>query len=335
MPSATDPARAAVLEGIGVHVPPRVVSNDDLTTFLDTNDAWIRSRTGIEERRVADDDVATAELAVEAGGRALKSAGGGRVDAIVLATMTPDRLCPSTAPEVAARLDHPGITAMDVGAACSGFVYALATAAGFIAVGVADRVLVIGAETMYRFMSPEDRGTKVLFGDGAGAVVLRAGTPDELGAVGPFDLGADGGGSEMLHIAAGGSRLQGNRPEVTDRDFYLRMDGKQVYRQAVRQMVESSQAVLAAAGWAVTDVDRLIAHQANIRIIDAVADRLALPADRRFTNLQRYGNTSAASIPLALAEADLAAGDKILMTAFGSGLTWGSAVMTWPEVTIG
>ena len=327
--------RVAVIEGIGIHAPPRVVSNDDLARFIDTSDEWVRSRTGIAERRVAEDDVTTADLATEAGRRALKSAGGTRVDAVLVATMTPDRLCPTTAPEVASRLDHTGCIAMDVGAVCSGFVYGLATASGLIAAGIADRVLVVGAETMYRFMSPKDRGTKVLFGDGAGAVVVRAGSPDEPGAVGPFDLGADGEQSELLQIPAGGSRMPGSRDDIDFGDYFLHMDGREVYRHAVTRMAASAKNVLAEAGWSVDDVDHLVAHQANARIIDAVADRLAVPAEKRFLNLGRYGNTSAASIPLALGEAPLKTGDRVLVTAFGGGLTWASAVLTWPDVVVG
>ena len=224
---------------------------------------------------------------------------------------------------------------MDVGAACSGFVYGLATASGLIAAGVAERILVIGAETMYRFMSPDDRGTKVLFGDGAGAVVVRPGTPDEPGAVGPFDLGTDGELADLLNIPAGGSRMPGSSGDIAFRDYFLHMDGKQVYRHAVARMTASAKSVLDKADLTVDDIDHLVAHQANSRIIGAVADRLDVPDEKRFMNLHRYGNTSAASVPLALAEAPLAPGDRVLVTAFGAGLTWASAVLTWPDVVVG
>jgi 3-oxoacyl-[acyl-carrier-protein] synthase-3 len=327
--------RAAVLTGLGVNVPPHVLTNDDLAERMDTSDEWIRTRTGIRERRVAAEDTSTADLAVEAGLRALKSAGGTAVDAVIVATTTPDRLCPSTAPEVASRLDHTGAMAFDIGAVCSGFVYGLAAGAGLIAAGTTDRVLVIGAEVMFRFMAPTDRSTAVIFGDGAGAVVLRAGRSDELGAFGPFDLGADGTGSDLIRVDAGGSRLPGSRGGIPADAHFLHMDGREVYRHAVARMVASSRTVLERVGWTVDDVDRLVAHQANSRIIDAVGDRLGLPAAKRFLNVDRYGNTSAASIPLALADADLSPGDRVLLSAFGGGLTWGSTVLTWPDITVG
>ncbi|CAN5898234.1 MAG: ketoacyl-ACP synthase III [Euzebyaceae bacterium] len=327
--------RAAVLTGLGVNVPPHVLTNDDLAERMDTSDEWIRARTGIRERRVADDDTATADLAVEAGLRALKSAGGTGVDAVIVATTTPDRICPSTAPEVASRLDQTGVMAFDIGAVCSGFVYGLAAGAGLIAAGTVDRVLVIGAEVMFRFMAPADRSTAVIFGDGAGAVVLRAGRSDELGAFGPFDLGADGGGSDLIRVDAGGSRLPASRDGIPADAHFLHMDGREVYRHAVARMVASSRTVLERVGWTVDDVDRLVAHQANSRIIDAVGDRLGLPAAKRFLNVDRYGNTSAASIPLALADAGLSPGDRVLLSAFGGGLTWGSTVLTWPDITVG
>jgi 3-oxoacyl-[acyl-carrier-protein] synthase III len=197
----------AVVEGLGTCVPPRVVTNEELAARLDTSDEWVRTRTGIAQRHVADPGTATADLAVEAGARALKSAGGGDVDAVIVATTTPDRVCPSTAPEVAARLGLPQVAAFDVAGACAGFVYGLATGSGLLAVGAASRVLLIGAETMTRMIDPDDRTTAVLFGDGAGAVVLRpASADDEPGSVGPFDLGSDGDLAELLVVPAGGSR---------------------------------------------------------------------------------------------------------------------------------
>jgi 3-oxoacyl-[acyl-carrier-protein] synthase III len=325
--------RAAVLAGLGTAVPPRVVTNDELAERMDTTDEWIRSRTGIAQRHVAEADVATADLAVEAGGLALKSFGGGGVDAVIVATTTPDRLCPSTAPEVASRLGLTDVAAMDVGAVCSGFVYGLATGSGLIAAGVADSVLVIGAESLHRFMDPDDRGTAVIFGDGAGAAVLRAGDLDEPGALGAFDLGSDGSNADLLAVDAGGSRLPGSTPDLPAAAHYLHMEGREIYRHAVTRMVASSQRVLERAGWAVDDVDRLVAHQANVRILDAVGDRLGVAPERRHVNIHRYGNTSAASIPLALADADLVAGDRVLLTAFGGGFTWGSTTLTWPEIT--
>ncbi len=322
----------AVVEGLGVHVPPRIVTNDELSRTLDTNDEWIRTRTGIAQRHWADRGTSTADLATEAGARALKSAGGGECDAVIVATMTPDRICPATAPEVAARLGLPHVAAFDVGAVCTGFVYALATATGLIAAGIAGRVLVIGAEVMSAVLDPDDRSSTVIFGDGAGALVLRAGDPDELGAVGPFDLGSDGEGADLIEIPAGGSRLPTGRDQPARGQHYFRMDGREVYRHAIPRMVESSRAVLAKAGMQVADVDRLVGHQANARILNAVGERLGVPTERCTVNIDRYGNTSGATIPLALADAGLAAGDRVLLTAFGGGLTWGSALLTWPDL---
>jgi 3-oxoacyl-[acyl-carrier-protein] synthase III len=323
---------AAVIEGLGVYAPPRVVTNHDFVGRLDTSDEWIRTRTGIRERRVADPGEATGDLAVEAASRALKSAGVDHVDAVVLGTTTPDRICPATAPDVANRLGLGTIPAYDVSAACSSFVYGLATAAGLLAAGIAQRALVIGAETIYRFTDPQDRTTAVLFGDGAGAVVLRAGVPDEPGTVGPFDLGSDGSLADVLAVEGGGSRLWG--PGTPPEAHYLHMDGREVYRHAVTRMVASSRAVLARAGLSVDDVDCLLGHQANARILEAVATRLGVPEERSHVNLDKYGNTSAASIPLALADAGLAPGQRVLLTAFGAGFTWGSALVVWPDITI-
>jgi len=322
----------AVVEGLGVHVPPRIVTNDELSQTLDTNDEWIRTRTGIAQRRWADPGTSTADLATEAGARALKSAGAGECDAVIVATMTPDRICPATAPEVAARLGLPHVAAFDVGAVCTGFVYGLATATGLIAAGIARRVLVIGAEVMSAVLDPADRSSTVIFGDGAGALVLRAGDPDEPGTVGPFDLGSDGEGADLIEIPAGGSRLPTGRDQPDRSQHYFRMDGREVYRHAIPRMVESSRAVLAKAGVQVADVDRLVGHQANARILNAVGERLGVPPERCTVNIDRYGNTSGATIPLALADAGLVAGDRVLLTAFGGGLTWGSALLTWPDL---
>ena len=325
------------LAGIGTSVPRTVVSNDDLAAGLETNDAWIRSRTGIAQRHVAEPDVATGDLAAEAGARALKASGDSTADAVIVATMTPDQPCPATAPVVAARLGlGPGL-AFDLNAACSGFVYGLATAVGLLTAGLAQRVLLIGADVMTRTVDPSDRNTAVLFGDGAGAVVLaRDGDGgDANGTIGPFDLGGDGDLAPLLHIPAGGSRRPADAGTVEQRAHFLRMDGKEVYRQAVAGMVGSSLRVLERAGLDASEVDHLVAHQANARILTAVGDRLGIAAERRICNVDRYGNTTAASIPLALA--DLAAagaqpGDRVLITAFGAGLSWGSVLLRWPDL---
>ncbi|MFJ2829006.1 beta-ketoacyl-ACP synthase III [Streptomyces sp. NPDC087263] len=328
--------RAAVIDGIGAYVPPGLVTNDDLAQRLDTSDAWIRSRTGIAERYVVSPGTATSDLAVEAGLRALKSAGDDRVDAVVLATTTPDQPCPGTAPQVAARLGLGQVAAFDVAAVCSGFLYGLATASGLIAAGVADRVLLIAADAFTTLINPADRTTAVIFADGAGAVVLRAGTPDEPGAIGPQVLGSDGELSHLITVPAGGSRQRSTGPPADPDDQYFRMLGRDTYRHAVERMTAASRQAAELAGWRLDDVDRFAAHQANARILDSVAERLAVPAERQLTNIERVGNTGAASIPLLLSQATadgrLRAGHRVLLTAFGGGLSWGATTLVWPEV---
>jgi 3-oxoacyl-[acyl-carrier-protein] synthase-3 len=327
---------AAVLSGLGAWLPPRVVDNHELSLRLETSDEWIRARTGIGSRHVVDPGTSTVDLAAEAGRRALTSAGIESVDALLLATSTPDQPCPASAPQVATKLGLNGIAALDVNAVCSGFVYALATASGLIAADVARTVMVIGADTFTTLIDPEDRGTVPIFGDGAGAVILRAGEPDELGALGPIDLHSDGELAELLWVAAGGSK---QRQSANPGDYFLAMQGTAVFRHACARMAESSRVVLDKAGWMVADVDRFVGHQANIRILQATAKQLGMPADAVVSNIETTGNTSAASIPLALNDAcldgSLMAGHKVLLSAFGAGLTWGSAVLRWPEVVPG
>jgi 3-oxoacyl-[acyl-carrier-protein] synthase-3 len=328
--------RAAVVAGVGSCLPARAVSNDELARRLDTSDAWIRSRTGIAQRYVAAPGTATSDLAVGAGARALKCSGVSAVDAVIVATTTPDRPCPATAPVVAARLGMTGTAAYDVSAVCTGFVYGLATAAGLIVAEVADRVLVIGAETFSTLLDPDDRSTSVIFGDGAGAVVLRSGTRTETGALGPFDLGSDGEGEDLITVPAGGSRqrLSGAAPRAGEE--YFAMSGKDVFRHAVRRMTGSAKTVLARAGWQAGDVDHLVGHQANLRITHHVAEGIGVPGERCFSNIAEVGNTAAASIPLALDQAHtrgvLRPAQRVLLTAFGGGLTWGSTVLTWPRL---
>ncbi|WP_250404336.1 beta-ketoacyl-ACP synthase III [Streptomyces cellostaticus] len=328
--------RAAVITGIGSYVPPNVVTNDDLSQRLDTSDAWIRSRTGIAERCFITPGTSTGDLAVEAGLRALKSAGDERVGAVVLATTTPDQPCPATAPQVAARLGLGQVPAFDVSAVCSGFLYGLASAAGLIAAEVADSVLLIAADAFTTIINPEDRTTAVIFADGAGAVVLRAGSANEPGAVGPLVLGSDGELSHLIEVPAGGSRQRSTDRPVDPADRYFHMLGRETYRHAVERMTSVSAEAAERVGWRLEDVDRFAAHQANARILEAVAKRLGLPEDKQLSNIERVGNTGAASIPLLLAEATaegrLAAGHRVLLTAFGGGLAWGAGTVVWPEL---
>ncbi|MEU6673223.1 beta-ketoacyl-ACP synthase III [Streptomyces sp. NPDC046925] len=345
-------AAAAVLCGLGTWLPPHAVTNDDLARELDTSDEWIRSRTGIGTRFIAAPSTATSDLAVEAGRRALKSAESDSVDAVVLATTTPDHPCPATAPLVAAQLGLGTVAAFDVGAVCTGFLYALATGAGLVAAGTAASVLVIGADTYSRILDPADRSTRAIFGDGAGAVVLRSGGADEPGALGTPVLGSDGTGSDLITVRSGGSRapLHGVGAgaegavgagdavgQAGHADPYFRMAGKAVFRNAVERMADASLTAARRAGWEVTDIDRLVAHQANLRILHAVADRMRLPRRRCPVHLDQVGNTAAASIPLALAHAaatgHLAPGHRTLLTAFGGGLTWGACALRWPALT--
>lgn len=325
--------RAAVLSGIGSALPPRVVTNDELAAHLDTTDAWIRSRTGIVTRRLVDPGVATSDLAVEAGARALRSAGVDAVDVVVLATSTPDHPCPSTAPTVASRLGLGHVAAFDMNAVCSGFVYGLSVAAAMIAAGTVNSVLLIGADTFSTLIDPTDRATAFLFGDGAGAVVLRAGEHTEQGAIGPVELGSDGALADLILVRDGGSRA----PASTGPDqMHFTMQGQAVYRHAVARMAEATRAVLARVGWAVEDLDLLVGHQANVRILQAVATRLGMPVERALVHVDRVGNTAAASIPLALTDGVerglLRSGHRIALTAFGGGATWGATTLTWPDL---
>lgn len=310
--------------GIGHALPPRVVRNADLADRIDSSDEWIRSRSGIAARHHVDPGTATSDLAVQAGARALEQDGGDGVDAVVLATTTPDRTCPATAPLVAARLGLGPVPAFDLNAVCSGFLYGLATANGLVAGGAS--VLLVAADTFSTIVDPDDRRTAFLFGDGAGAVVLRPGAS----TVHRLTLGSDGTQEDLIVTPGGGSR----EPGSADRWFTMR--GQAVYRNAVERMAASTQKVLSASGWAAADVDHFVGHQANHRILDAVAARSGLPVERLVVNLHRVGNTAAASIPLAISEAyrdgALQPGQKMVLAAFGGGTTWGAATLTWPEL---
>jgi 3-oxoacyl-[acyl-carrier-protein] synthase-3 len=328
--------KCAVLTGIGGHLPPIVVTNEDLAGRLDTSDEWIRTRTGISRRHRAAPDTATSDLAVEAAARAMECAGTDSVDVVLLATTTPDRPCPATAPTVAAKLGLGLVAAYDVSAVCSGFLYGLATASGLIAADIAETVLVIGAETYSSLVHPDDRSNAVIFGDGAGAVVLRAGEAGEIGALGPFDLGSDGSGRDLITVRAGGSEQRVEETGSRMLDAYFSMSGREVFRNAVQHMNRSARSVLDKADLDVDRVDWLVGHQANARILRSLTDSLGIPEERSISNIDLVGNTAAASIPLALEhghrEGLLKPGDLVLLTAFGGGLTWGSALLTWPAL---
>jgi 3-oxoacyl-[acyl-carrier-protein] synthase III len=327
----------AQVAGCGGYLPERVVTNDELAARLDTSDAWIRQRTGIGERRVAAEGELTSDLAFHAARRALERAGmsGSDLDLIVLATATPDHTFPSTAVKVQARLGMKRGAAFDVQAVCSGFIFALAAADNALRLGQARTALVIGAETFSRILDWQDRGTCVLFGDGAGAIVLNAvpGAPPGVSAAGApkprgilsTHLHSDGRLHDILYVDGG--------PSSTGTAGFLRMEGREVFRQAVQHLSEVVEEALAANGLAPADIDWLVPHQANTRIIEAVGRRLGLAAERTIVTIERHANTSAASIPLALDEAvgdgRICPGQLILMEALGGGLTWGASVVRW------
>ncbi|GAA2985813.1 beta-ketoacyl-ACP synthase 3 [Streptomyces fulvorobeus] len=314
-------ATAAVICGIGAALPSRVVSNAELCTRLDTTDEWIRSRTGISFRHVTGADSSTEDLAVQAAEQALAVAGATSVEAVVLATTTPDRCCPAAAPAVASRLGLTGVPAIDLAAGCTGFLYGLATAVGFISSRTANAVLIIGVDRLSTLPARDDRTTVPLFGDGAGAMVLRRGRLEDDGAIGPVVLGSDGTQAELIQAAHPGS---------------LQMQGAEVFRHAVDRMTSACAQAVAAVGWCMNDIDRLVPHQANARITSFVARQLEVPDSRVLGNVDLVGNTGAASIPLLLAQSAsddrLQAGQRVLLTAFGAGLTWGAVTLTWPEL---
>lgn len=328
-PAATVPVVLPVdVLGIGAALPERVVTNDDLAAVLETSDEWIRTRTGIRERRIAAPDETTGTLALAAARAALADAqvDAATLGAVVLATTTPDRRMPGTAVWVADQLGAGHAPAFDIQVACAGFVTGLRVVAPLVEPG--RPVLLIGAETLSRIMDHDDRGTAVLFGDGAGAVVLGTGRG---GSIGPFDLGSDGSRVHILEVPGDDPPAGAAEGEAAGPPHIL-MNGSEVYAHAVRRMTASSRAVVAAAGLTPDDVDLVVGHQANLRILAAVGDRLGIPLERQHLTVDRHGNTSAASVPLALADAKaagrLAPGTRVLTTAFGAGLSWASCLIT-------
>ena len=328
---ATTNGRVSIT-GIGSHAPARVMKNDELAKMVDTSDEWIVERTGIRERRVAAPDEALSDLSLPAAKDALDQAGlnPSAVDLLIVATVTPDMAFPSTGAILADQLGAKDAAAYDLSAGCTGFVYALVQAHGMVASGLAEHALVVGGDVLSRIVDWEDRSTCVLFGDGAGAVVLER--VREGGFLG-FELGADGSGGPQLYIPAGGSRIPASAESVATRQHYAKMNGREVFKFATRVLVDSAEKVLDECGVAVDEVDVYVPHQANVRIIDHARRKLGIPEERTVVNVDRFGNTSSGSIPLALgdAEADgrLGAGEMVLMTGMGAGLTWGSALIEW------
>ncbi|MEV6733297.1 MULTISPECIES: beta-ketoacyl-ACP synthase III [unclassified Streptomyces] len=337
--SAPVPARGrcAVLAGLGAYVPPRVLTNAELCGQRPIGDEWIRTRIGVGSRRIADGE-ATVDLAVRAGRHALTAAGASAVDAVVLTTISPDRLVPAGAPEVAARLGLGTVPAFDLASGCSGFLYGLGVASSLITAGAFDRVLLVASDVFSAFVDPEDWLMSAIFGDGAGAVVLRAGEAGTPGGFGPFDLGSDGAQADLLEIPGGGARARKRQLTAPEEEFspYFRMDGPVVRKQAVVGMCDSVTRALDRAGWRLADLDLLVAHQANQRILDGLAAELGLAPGQVLSHIERYGNTAAASVPVLLAQAaaagTLSPGLRVALTAYGAGLAWGSTTLVWPEV---
>ena len=323
----------AHVTGWGRYVPDQVLSNADLERMVDTNDEWIVSRTGIRERRVAAAHETTASMGAVAALRAIHAAGisPDDIDLILLATLTPDYWMPSTAALVKEAIGNQKAAAMDVAAACSGFVYGFATAQAWIQSGLAKHVLVIGAELLTRFLDYTDRGTCILFGDGAGAAVLSAST-DEGGALG-IELTTEPQGAYMIWLPAGGAKSPPSAETIARGEHFIRMEGKETYRFATKTLASTALESVRKSGLSPDDIRLFIPHQANIRIIEAVAKGLDLPMDRMFTNVDRYGNTSAASVPIAMAEAvnegHVKVGDRITIVAFGAGFTSGAVTIEW------
>ncbi|MFJ1748753.1 beta-ketoacyl-ACP synthase 3 [Streptomyces sp. NPDC088116] len=357
-----------MLEAVAGWVPGEPVLNEDLPDAWQVDDAWVRTRTGIAGRHRAGVGMSTGDLAYEAARLLVGGAGaarteapagvsarmtagasggmspgavdaGGAVDAVVLATATPDHLCPGTAPALAARLGLGTVPAFDISAVCSGFVYGLAVCHGLVASGLYDRVLLVGADVYSTWLDPRDRSSGVVFGDGAGAALIGAGRAGAAGELLAFDLGSDGDGYDLITVDGGGARARSVDQPPAEGDEFFRMKGRAVYQHAVERMTGSCRSLLRAVGWDAADVDHFVPHQANARILRAVAERLGIGAGRCVTHLDRVGNTGAASIPLALADAAahgrFRAGDRVLLTAFGGGLTWGSAALRWPGAPVG
>lgn len=319
--------------GTGSFIPEKVLSNHDLEKIVDTSDEWISTRTGIKERRVLESGKASSDMGIKASKKALEDANLSPedIDLVIVATMTSDMITPSTACIVQDKLGCKNAAAFDISAACSGFIYGLSVAYGLIKSGIYKNILLVATEAMSRILDWEDRSTCILFGDGAGAAVISE-VPEGKGIL-ELELGADGSGTDFLLIPAGGSKCPSTSETIENRGQYLKMEGGEVFKFAVRKIDETCKSIMKKAGLDSDDIDLFIPHQANTRIIDSAVKKLKIPKEKTFVNLNKYGNMSAASIPVALDEAlkegKIKDGDNILLVGFGGGLTWGSAILKW------
>lgn len=327
--------RSVIVKGTGSYTPPKALTNNDLSKTVDTSDEWIFSRTGIRERRIAGEDETSSSMGAQAGLRAIQDAGiqAEDIDVILVGTMSPDMIFPSTACLVQDKLGIKQAMCFDVVAACSGFLYIMEVASGLLSTGRYRNALVVGAEKLSSILDWEDRTTCVLFGDGAGAAVLTLAEEGQSSGIIDFKLGADGSKAELLHQPAGGCALPPSAATLENRQHFLKMRGQEIFKNAVRVMGQAAVEILEQNGIEPDQLKCVIPHQANMRIIESLSTRLHIPIERFFLNLDKYGNTSAASIPIALDEAVRAGrverGDVILLVAFGAGLTWGSTLLRW------
>ena len=330
----SQPTQSVIITGTGAYTPAKVLTNDDMAKIVDTSDEWIRTRSGISERCFAAQDETSSDMALAAAEKAILAAGIDRseIDLIIVATMTPDMPFPSTACILQSKLGLGNITAFDIQAACSGFIYALNTGSNMLRSGAYKKALIIGAEKMSSILDFEDRSTCVLFGDAASAVILEASARADVGVLGSI-TGSDGSDPSLLYQPAGGSKIPSSHQSIDAGQHFIKMNGREIFKQAVRVMGQVSKDILEQYRFKAEQIDLLIPHQANMRIIESLAKRMNLPMEKFHNNLDRFGNTSAASVGLALDEAyrkgRIQSGDLILLVAFGAGLTWGASLIKW------
>lgn len=330
----SQPTQSVIITGTGSYTPAKVLTNDDMAKIVDTSDEWIRTRSGISERCFAAQDETSSDMALAAAEKAISAAGIDRseIDLIIVATMTPDMPFPSTACILQSKLGLGNITAFDIQAACSGFIYALNTGSNMLRSGAYKKALIIGAEKMSSILDFEDRSTCVLFGDAASAVILEASARADVGVLGSI-TGSDGSDPSLLYQPAGGSKIPSSHQSIDAGQHFIKMNGREIFKQAVRVMGQVSKDILEQYRFKAKQIDLLIPHQANMRIIESLAKRMNLPMEKFHNNLDRFGNTSAASVGLALDEAyrkgRIQSGDLILLVAFGAGLTWGASLIKW------